>query len=211
MRRFQQSMGWPDRHLRARVGNETKRGNPDRNLPMNHKLNQWAAGLMLFVLLAVPALGADRTFLPNIVPPIVVHLTPIGPLPATNHLRLAFGLPLHHHEDLPTLLQQMYDPDSTNFHRYLSPEQFTAKFGPTEADYQKVLQFARSNGLAVVGTYGNRQLVDVSATVADVEKTFQITLYNYQHPTEHRVFYVPDTEPSVPAGVPILCQRVEQL
>jgi len=162
------------------------------------------AGVMLFVLLTLPALGADRTFLPGLVPPVVAHLIPLGRLPATNHLELAIGLPLRNHAALTALLQQMYDPASTNFHRYLTPKEFTAKYGPTEADYQKVLQFVRANGLAVVGRYDNRQLVNVSASVADIDKTFKITLYNYQHPTEHRVFYAPDTEPSVEAGVPIL-------
>ena len=176
---------------------------------MNHKSPGLVAGLFLWVLLAGPAWGGERIFLPGLVPPVAATLSPLGPLPATNRLELAMALPLRNAQELTARLRQLYDPASTNYHRYLTPKEFAADFGPTEADYQKVLDFARTNGLAVVGTYDNRQLVDVSATVAAIEKTFQITLFSYQHPTEHRLFYAPQAAPSIPAGVPI--QSIEGL
>lgn len=162
------------------------------------------AWLALLLLLVPPAWGADRVFLPGVVPAVVARLTPLGPLPATNRLNLAIGLPLRNEAALTNLLQQMYDPGSTNFHRYLTPDQFTAEFGPTEEDYQRVLAFAEAHGLSVTKTYANRKLVDVTGSVADIDTTFQIRLLRYEHPTEHREFFAPDTEPSVTAGVPIL-------
>jgi subtilase family serine protease len=84
------------------------------------------------------------------------------------------------------------------------PEQFTEQFGPTEADYQKVIAFARANGLTVTGTYGNRVLLDVSGTADNIEKAFQVRLRVYQHPTEARTFFAPDVEPSVETNLPIL-------
>ena len=36
-----------------------------------------------------------------------------------------------------------------NYHHYLTPEQFTERFGPTEQDYQAVIAFAKANGLTV--------------------------------------------------------------
>ena len=47
-------------------------------------------------------------------------------------------------------------------------------FGPTEEDYQAVVQFAKANGLEVVATYSHRQLVDVTGTVPEVEKAFHL-------------------------------------
>src|SRR5581483_8118396 len=105
---------------------------------------------------------------------------------------------------LTNLFQQMYDPVSTNFHRYLTPEQFTERFGPTAQDYQSVKDFAVSNRLAVVETFDNRVLLDVSGRVVDIEKAFHITLRTYRHPTEQREFYAPDVEPSVEASLAIL-------
>jgi hypothetical protein len=131
------------------------------------------------------------------------NLQPTGRLPATNRLELAIGLPLRNPAALDELLREIYDPASTNFHHYLTLEQFTAKFGPTEQDYEKVKDFARANGLAITGTYGNRLLLDVTGPAAAVEKAFHITLRTYRHPTEARDFFAPDVEPSVDMGLPV--------
>ncbi len=138
------------------------------------------------------------------VPPVVARLTPVGNLPGSQRLNLAIGLPLRNHQELDTLLQQLYNPASPKYRRYLTPEEFTAQFGPTEKDYQAVMDFAKSNGLTVTATHPNRVVLDVAGTVADIEKTFHLTLRVYRHPTEAREFYAPDVEPSVNLAVPIL-------
>jgi len=91
------------------------------------------------------------------VPAVVSHLTPAGRLNATNRLHLSIGLPLRNAEGLTNLLQQIYDRASQNFHQFLTPAQFTEQFAPHPArDYQSVLDFARTNGLTVTRTHGNR-------------------------------------------------------
>ena len=138
------------------------------------------------------------------VPAAVSQLHSTGSLPAGTRLHLAIGLPLRNKEGLGGLLKSIYDPSSPLYHHFLTPEQFAAQFGPTEQDYQKVSDFARANGLTVVGTHPNRAILDVSGTAADIEKTFHVTLRTYHHPTEHRDFFAPDTEPTVDATLPIL-------
>ncbi len=138
------------------------------------------------------------------VPAVVSRLQAKGLLSANTNLTLAIGLPLRNADALTNLLRQIYDPSSTNYHRYLTPDEFTAQFGPTEQDYQKVVDFANANGLAVTRTHGNRVLLDVSGKVSDVEKAFHVTLRTYHHPTENRDFFAPDTEPSMDTNLPIL-------
>ena len=133
-----------------------------------------------------------------------LKLQPIGLLASETRLHLAIGLPLRNREALNTLLQQIYDPASPQYRHYLTPEQFTEKFGPTEQDYQAVIAFAKANGLTVTTTHPNRMVLDVEGAASDVEKAFQVKILNYQHPTEARTFYAPDVEPSVPLGVTIL-------
>ena len=138
------------------------------------------------------------------VPAAVAKLTSIGALPATASLHLAIGLPVHNQAALATRLQQTYDPASPYYHHYLTPEQFTELFGPTEADYASVLNFARTNGLTVTGTYSNRMVLNVSGAASDIERAFHVKMRLYQHPTESRTFYAPDVEPTVDASLPIL-------
>jgi uncharacterized repeat protein (TIGR01451 family) len=137
------------------------------------------------------------------VPAVVSLSQATGQVAATNQLYLAIGLPLRNREALSNLLQQIYDPASPNYHQYLTPEQFTARFGPTEQDYQDVINFAKASGLKVVGTYPNRMLLDVGGNAAVVARAFGVTLRTYHYAAENRDFYAPDTEPSVPAALPV--------
>jgi len=161
------------------------------------------AGMTLF---GASARAVDRQVLRGHVPATVakLKLQPVGRLPATNQLRLAIGLPLRNTNELARLLQEIYDPASPQFRRYLTVEQFTERFGPATEDYEAVKQFALRHGLEVTATYPNRVVLDVSGPVAQIENAFNIRLRLYQHPTEKRTFYAPDVEPSVDAGLPVL-------
>jgi uncharacterized repeat protein (TIGR03803 family) len=163
-----------------------------------------AACAILLLLFATRAWATERQMLRGHVPAVVAGLSPVGTLPGTNRLNLAIGLPLRNQEALTNLLRQIYDPASPNYRHYLTPEQFTEMFGPSEQDYQAVIAFAKTNGLAVTSTYPNRMLVNVSGAVRDIEKVFHVRMRLYQHPKENRTFYAPDVEPSVPSGLAVL-------
>jgi hypothetical protein len=144
---------------------------------------------------AAPTL--TRQMLPGHVPAAVASCSPLGPMAADCRLHLAIGLPLRNREALTNLLQQLYDPVNPLFHHYLNAAEFAEAFGPSMNDYQALIDFASSNRMTVTATHPNRTLLDVSATVADIEKAFKINMRLYQHPTENRTFFSPDVEPSM--------------
>jgi subtilase family serine protease len=163
--------------------------------------------IAFLVVISGPAThAADRQILHGQIPVAVkgMRLQPIGSLISTTNLDLVIGLPLRNKDTLTNLLQQLYDPASVNFHQWLTPEQFTRMFGPTEDSYQTLLSFARSNQLNVVMTHSNRALLHVTASVSIIEKMLGVTMRRYHHPTENREFYAPDIEPSLDLRVPIL-------
>jgi uncharacterized repeat protein (TIGR01451 family) len=159
---------------------------------------------VIFALAGVSTFSSHAATLAGHVPAIVSQLSALGEMPPNTNLNLSIGLPLRNREALTNLLAQIYDPASTNYHHYLTAEQFTEQFGPTEEDYAKVIGFAQANGLSVTKTHPNRMLLDVHGPAAAVEKAFNVTLRVYQHPTENRRFFAPNVEPSVPATLPIL-------
>ncbi len=142
--------------------------------------------------------------LPGHVPAVVARLQANGRLPGNTSLSLAIGLPLRNQVDLANFLAELYDPASTNFHKFVNPQEFTGRFGPTESDYEAVQAFVRSNGFIVTGIHSNRLVLDVEAPASVVERAFHVTLRTYRHPTEPRDFYAPDTDPSVPTNIPIV-------
>ena len=158
----------------------------------------------IFASVAGAAVPAGPVTLSGHVPAAVSHLTPVSRLVATNRLHLAIGLPLRNKAGMNALFQNIYNPASPSYRHYLQPAEFTALFGPTEQDYQKVVDFAQANGLTVTATPANRLLLEVSGQASDVERAFNVTLHTYHHPTENRDFFAPDIEPTVAASLPIV-------
>jgi subtilase family serine protease len=155
---------------------------------------------------AATALAEQRSTMTSHVPDAVASgVAPlVGHLPGAQRLSLAISLPLRNQAELDDLLQQIYDPQSSNFHHYLSVQEFADRFGPAEADYAAVLSFAQANGLAVIDTAENRMVLDVEGPAANIESAFHVQLNVYQHPTESRTFYAPDREPTADLDVSVL-------
>jgi len=154
-----------------------------------------------------PAAAVRRGVLAPCVPDAVIDrrapiMSPAGP---QQRLKLAIQLPLRNQAELTQLLHDLYDPKSPNFHKYISVSTFTKRFGPTAADYNKVVAWAKAKGLTVAATTPNRRLVAVEGTVDVVNRAFQVKVNNYRHPTEGRTFYSPDREPAATGlTVPLL-------
>ena len=107
--------------------------------------NACLATMASFVLLTQPA-AAERQVVSSHVPAVLAHLRPLDRLDRSRQLDLSIGLPLRNREELNELLRQLSDPASPQYHHYLSPEEFAQRFGPTEADCQAGVAFAKSNG-----------------------------------------------------------------
>ena len=121
----------------------------------------------------------------------------VSRLPATQSLRLNIVLPLRDQTGLDSFLRDLYDPSNPAYRHFLTPQEFTAKFGPTQQDYDAVLGYATAHGLAIVGGSRDGMDVQVEGSVSNIETAFHINLGVYQHPTENRTFFGPDREPMV--------------
>jgi kumamolisin len=121
----------------------------------------------------------------------------VGRLPQTQILQLDMVLPLRDEAGLKRFLREVYDPASPNYRQFLTVQEFTARFGPSQQDYDAVVHFAQTHGLEVVGGTRDGMEVQVKGPVSAIETAFHINLRTYQHPTENRTFYSPDREPTV--------------
>ena len=128
---------------------------------------------------------------------------PLGQLPATQRMRLVLVLPLRNRAELGHFLQELYDPSSASYHQFLTVEEFTARFGPSQRDYDTLARFAETHGFTVVATSRNRVNLDVTGSVANIEEAFHLTMGVYQHPGENRTFYAPDREPTLDLPFPL--------
>lgn len=139
-----------------------------------------------------------RVTLTGHIPPIIAQAQSAQRINAGEQIQLALSLPLRNQRALNEFLTRVSDPHDPLYGAYLTPEEFTARFGPTVEDYNRVKNFAKAAGLTVVGTHPNRTLLDVAGSAATLERAFAVHLMRYQLPngTVHRA---PDVEPSIPS------------
>lgn len=133
----------------------------------------------------------------------------LGKVPPAQMMDLDLVLPLRDPAGLDALLSDLYDPRNPSYRQFLTVEQFTARFGPTQADYDAVVEFARAHGLKVTGGSRDGMEVQVRGSVAAIEAAFHVDMRTYQHPSENRAFYAPDRDPT--AGLPVRLAHVSGL
>ena len=122
---------------------------------------------------------------------------PVGQMSGDQIMNLGIVLPLRDEAGLQRLLSEIYDPSSSSYRHFLTVSEFTAKFGPSQEDYDAVVLFAKMNGFTVVGGSRDGMNAEVRGSVSAVENAFHVSIRTYQHPTENRTFYGPDREPVV--------------
>lgn len=87
--------------------------------------------------------------------------------------------------DLQGLLEAQQDPQSAEYQRWLTPEEYGQRFGVSTGDLERITTWLESNGFEVEPVPESRQNVIFSGTVGQVEQAFQ---------TEMRTFVVDGEE-----------------
>ena len=103
---------------------------------------------------------------------------------------------------LSALVQQLYDPHSAQFHRFLSQQEFRARFAPGAEHLAAVRQQLVAMGFKVIKVYGNGTLLKVSAAAQDVNSAFHTSMHDYERPSYDDVpavqFHAPTSAPVLP-------------
>jgi subtilase family serine protease len=128
---------------------------------------------------------------------------PAGRLPANQVLTLNVVLPLRDQAGLDLFLEDLHNPASPAYRQFLTVSEFTERFGPTQADYDAVVRLVKANGFNVIGGSRDGMNVLIKGPVSAIESTFHVSMMRYQHPTENRIFYGPDREPTTSLSFPL--------
>ena len=100
--------------------------------------------------------------------------------------------------DLDLLLIELQDPNSNNYHKWLTPESYARRFGASQPDIARFSEWLTAQGLTVTGVARARNAIMVSGTVDCVESAFQTEIHTYLAGGE--MHYANATEPSVPSS-----------
>ncbi|HTA50608.1 MAG TPA: protease pro-enzyme activation domain-containing protein [Verrucomicrobiae bacterium] len=169
-----------------------------RNTPLLSRLAALVCAAA-FMLITIPGQAQPQSLLTRHVREEIVsgRAQFVGQLPATQTLRFDIVMPLRDRAGLQSFVQEVQDPASPFHHQFLTPQEFTARFGPTQEDWDALVAFAKASGFEIIsGTREERDL-RLSGTVANIERAFHVTMGTYHDLTEDRTFFAVDREPTV--------------
>jgi subtilase family serine protease len=111
---------------------------------------------------------------------------------------ITFRLSTAQQAELNQLLRDQQDPKSPNYHRWITPDQYAARFGMSSNDLAKVSSWLQSQGLRVDSISRNRNEISFSGSVGQVEYAFKTEIHNYMIRGEQH--FANATDVSLPAA-----------
>ncbi|MDR3416818.1 MAG: protease pro-enzyme activation domain-containing protein [Nevskia sp.] len=112
-------------------------------------------------------------------------------------VRFVLTLPLRDQAGLNDLMRHLYTPGDPAYRRFLSSDEFDARFAPTREQYEALKSLATQYGLNVVGEHSGRTILDVQAPASTVRNVFGAQM-NLMQQADGRRYFAPDREPEAP-------------
>src|SRR5947209_3406865 len=104
---------------------------------------------LLAMRIVVRADQNQHNVLSGQVAPLIQQAQLLQAASPNQQLNLSIGLQLRNQANFDSLLSAIYDPQSLQYHQYLTPDQFTQLFAPTSDQVQQVVSFLQSQGLTI--------------------------------------------------------------
>ena len=160
--------------------------------------------LLLTLVLAVPcaeARSGGPAGKPRVrsLSPRLAAARDLGPAPAEAPTTVLVSLALRGRTALERFLQDVQDPTSPRYHRYLEQRRFVAHHAPTVKQEQAVIAYLQQHGFRITYRATNRLLVGAEGSVAATEQAFGARLHDVVVGGEVRRAAL--EEPTVPADL----------
>lgn len=110
---------------------------------------------------------------------------------------------------LDTFIAQLHDPNSPNFHHWLTASEFGRQFGVDEAQLAQVTGWLQAAGFAVNLVYPNRMLIDFSGTAGQVRQAFHTEIHQLKVRGKPHIANMSD--PEIPAYLASIVKGVVSL
>ncbi len=112
---------------------------------------------------------------------------------------LNFRLSPAQQSDLDQFLAELADRSSPNYHKYLTPVQFSKRFGMSDSDVNKIVAWIDSLGFSNVKVAKNHNRISFDGTVEQIESAFGLEMHNYL--VNGEIHLANAMNPSVPAAL----------
>jgi len=100
---------------------------------------------------------------------------------------------------LQQFLQEAHRPGRPGYHRWLTPEQFAAHYGPTDSEIAAVHGWLEQQGFSVERVTRGRTAIEFSGTAGQVRSAFHTEIHVYAVNSERH--YATNLDPQLPAAL----------
>jgi subtilase family serine protease len=138
---------------------------------MNRSLLRFAAVVSFATLSSLPLHAAEKA-------------ADKGRAAASQPVDFNLYLPLQNRGELNMEIMALHDVSSPHYHKWLTPEEFRAKYAPSAAQVEAIRQQMAAQGLTITATGSQR--FHVTGPASAVESTLQTTLRNGAFPDGHK-------------------------
>src|ERR1700688_2026906 len=95
------------------------------------------------------------------------------------HLYLLLQRTTAQQADLDNLIARQQQPTAPEYHKWLAPKKFGARFGASPEDIAKITAWLESHGFQVRSVLNNASTIDFAATAGQVRDTFHTELHYF--------------------------------
>ena len=108
-----------------------------------------------------------------------------------------------------TFVASEYDPSSPNFHRWLTPDQIGANFGPAQTDIATISNWLTGHGFSIGEVTKDHMSIRFSGSAAQVESAFHTEIHNLSVKGVSHIGNMSD--PQIPAALAPVVTGVKAL
>jgi len=125
-----------------------------------------------------------------------------GKLSENKNITVTLSLPLNHADELDDLIKRVYDPKDSEFHNFITPEQFKSRFSPSTEQVEGVKSYLLAQGVLPLSVSDNRMFIQAQGSVGALNSVFHTEVHQYRDAKNH-AYFAPAYELQVPNGLPI--------
>lgn len=165
-------------------------------IPVQRLRGAIATSFATFILIAaIPVLSMAQTVkMHGTVAPDAATLPIAGHLDPAKNLTLDIRFALRNRAELDQLIAAQIDPRSPSYHQWITPDEFTSRFGPTDADFAAVKDWLAANGFQIIAGSRKEGYLRFNADTASAERVFNTRFEDFGDGKFANV-----TEPEIPA------------
>jgi hypothetical protein len=145
---------------------------------------------------------SSRVVLSGNVHPLATRMADRGAVdPATPAARIFLLLRRSPEQEaaLRAAIEAMHDRNSPSFHKWLTPEEFGAKWGAADSDIAAVTAWLESHGFSVAGATAGKTGIEFSGSAGQIQSAFHTTIHAYM--VDGVMHHANASDPQIPSAL----------